>query len=136
MADIRNRSMTLADCRFDWVYHGYDAAFEGQATFSDIDGVVYLNDHFLFTELKMMRRDEDLPKLPNGQLKVYKALASRPKTQCYFVAGDMQKSVPFYIYNVNTGEHHDLRMMEDLDARAFLRSLIKQWNEFTKIPKE
>ncbi len=136
MADIRNRSMTLADCRFDWVYHGYDSVFEGEATFSDIDGVVFKNDHFLFTELKMMKRDDPLPVLPNGQMKVYSALASRPKTQCYFIAGDMQKSVPYYILDINTRRFYDLRFAEDLDARAFLRSLIQQWNENTKIPKE
>lgn len=138
MADIRNRQLTLADCRFDWVFHGYDSAFEGNATFSDIDGIVRVNDHFLFVEHKSMNRNDRLPTLPKGQLGVYEALSKLPNATCLLVAGDMQKSVPYYIQSIPAeGEGIDLREFDDMSARKILKTILENWYEqAAKTPKE
>ena len=127
MADIRNRTLTLADCRFDWVFHGYDAAFEGKATFSDIDGVVYHNGHFLFVEHKSMKEEDEPPVLSKGQLKVYEALSKMPNTTCWFIAGNMQESVPYYIQGIGNELSADLRGVDKIFARAFLRGMLEAW---------
>lgn len=130
MADIRNRSLTLADCRFDWVFHGYDSAFDGEATFSDIDGIVHVNGHFLLVEHKSMNRSDRLPTLPKGQLGVYSALAQLPNVTCLLVAGDMQKSVPYFIQSIPaSGEGIDLREFDDMAARKVLKALLENWYE-------
>lgn len=129
MADIRNRSLTLADCRFDWVFHGYDDAFQGKATFSDIDGVVHHKGHFLFVEHKSMTREDRIPTLPKGQLGLYSALASRPNTTCMLIAGDMQKSIPFYIQVIGDSIGLDLRSEDDMSARRVLKSILDSWFE-------
>lgn len=139
MADIRNRSLTLADCRFDWVFHGYDNAFEGKATFSDIDGVVHHNGHFLFVEHKSMSRQDRIPTLPKGQLGLYSALASQPNSMCLLIAGDMQKSVPYYIEQIGeSGIRIDLRSEDDITARLVLKSILETWYEYAtqNQPKE
>lgn len=128
MADIRNRTLTLADCRFDWVFHGYDTAFEGQGTFSDIDGVIYHNGHFLFIEHKSMSADEKPSSLPKGQLKLYRALSLLPNSTCYLVGGDMKESVPFYIEQIGGKERiMNLRGYDKFSARAALRDILIEW---------
>jgi hypothetical protein len=131
MADIRNRNLTLADCRFDWVFHGYDSAFQGQATFSDIDGVVHHKGHFLFIEHKSMSREDKLPSLPKGQLGLYSALAALPNSTCWLVCGDMQKSVPYYIEEIGGSEFRiDLRGEDDMTARSVLKHILDSWFEY------
>ncbi len=128
MADIRNRSMTLADCRFDWTFHGYDKVFEKKATFSDIDSVLFWNDSFLFIEMKYAKRSDPAPFLHPGQDKVYKALNRQGNNTCWLVSGDMQKSVPFFVVCLCGCETvHDLRGHDEFEARAFLRDLIEDW---------
>ena len=127
MADIRNRSMTLADCRFDWTFHGYDKVFEKEATFSDIDSVLLWKDRFLFIEMKSAKREDPAPFLYAGQAKVYDALARNYKSSCWLVSGDMQKSIPFFVVNLNNGFAHDLREFTEMDARKYLRSMIENW---------
>lgn len=127
MADIRNRSMTLADCRFDWTFHGYDKVFEKQATFSDIDSVLLWNDHFLFIEMKSSKREDPAPFLYPGQAKVYEALGKHYANTCWLVSGDMQKSIPFFVVDLDSGYAHDLRDFSEMDSRAFLRGLIEDW---------
>jgi hypothetical protein len=131
MADIRNRTMTLADCRFDWTFYGYDKAFDGTATFSDIDGAIYLNGRYLFIELKFARREDGFPILAKGQKNLYKALARDLGATCLLVAGDMQRSVPFFIEDIGTGIRHDLSSLDEINARKFLRQLFSDWNETT-----
>ena len=137
MADIRNRRLTLADCRFDWVFHGYDASFDNKATFSDIDGIVHVNGHFLFVEHKSMQRSDKPPKLPNGQQAVYQALSQLPNATCILVSGDMQKSVPYYIETVpSDGTGIDLREFDDMAARRVLMAILGNWyKEATKQPQ-
>jgi hypothetical protein len=134
MADIRNRKLTLADCRFDWVFHGYDNSFDNEATFSDIDGVVHLNGHFLFVEHKSMQRSDRQPTLPRGQLAVYEALSKIPNATCLLVSGDMQKSVPYYIETIpSDGVGIDLREFDDMSARKVLMAILNEWyKEATK----
>lgn len=131
MADIRNRNLTLADCRFDWVFHGYDNAFDDKATFSDIDAVVHHEGHFLFIEHKSMTREDRIPSLPKGQLGLYSALAARPGNMCLLVAGDMKKSVPYYIEQIGeSGIRLDLRSEDDITARLILKSILETWFEY------
>lgn len=127
MADIRNRSMTLADCRFDWTFHGYDKVFQKEATFSDIDSVLLWKDYFLFIEMKSAKREDEAPFLYPGQAKVYEALAKSYQNTCWLVSGDMQKSIPFFVVDLDDGYVHDLRNFNEMDARAFLRGLIEDW---------
>lgn len=130
MADIKNRNLTLADCRFDWVFHGYDSAFNGDATFSDIDGIVHVNGHFLLVEHKSMQRSDRLPTLPKGQLGVYSALSKLPNVTCLLVAGDMQKSIPYYIETIpSDGRGIDLREIDDMAARRILKAILENWYE-------
>lgn len=132
MADIRNRSMTLADCRFDWTFYGYDKAFDGTATFSDIDGALYINGHYMFIELKYAVKEDGFPTLAPGQKNLYKALARDLKATCLLVAGDMQKSIPFFVEDIGTGELHDLSAFDEISARKYLRKLFSDWMEYTK----
>lgn len=132
MADIRNRELTLADCRFDWVHHGYDKAFEGKATFSDIDGVVHHEGHFLFVELKSLSPEQDIPVLPKGQRGLYEALANQPNTTCLFVAGDMKKSIPYYVEFIGQDRVLDLRKVDPLLAMRTLRVIFETWFLATK----
>jgi hypothetical protein len=127
MADIRNRSLTLADCRFDWVFHGYDEAFQGYATFSDIDGIVHLNGHFLFVEHKYCDRDSAPPIMSQGQKSVYEALSNVNKTTCLLIAGDTKKSIPYFIEDLKTGMKLDLSKSSDIDARATLKMILADW---------
>jgi hypothetical protein len=129
MADIRNRDLTLADCRFDWTFHGYDSSFPGTATFSDIDGIVHINGHFLFIELKSMKIDDPIPQLSKGQRAVYEALGDLGPTTCLFIAGDMQKSVPYYVEDLVETFSWDLRSLGELGARDALRDIIKRWSD-------
>jgi hypothetical protein len=120
--------MTLADCRFDWVHHGYDKCFKGRATFSDIDGALHLDGHFLFIEFKSFKPGEKQPFLYSGQLGLYEALAKQPNTTCWFIGGDMQMSVPWYIENIGTKESFDFSQTGDaLAARESLRVMIDDW---------
>lgn len=132
MADIRNRTMTFADCRFDWTYHGYDKAFDGSATFSDIDGALYVNGKYLFVELKFCTKLDEFPSMPPGQKNLYKGLATDLGATCLLVAGDMQKSVPFFIEDIGTGIRHDLTSLNEINARKYLRQLFSDWTMSTK----
>lgn len=127
MADIRNRSMTLADCRFDWTFHAYDKVFNKEATFSDIDSVLFWKDHFLFIEMKSAKRSDPKPFLYAGQAKVYNALLNHHASTCWLVSGDMQKSIPFFVVDLLDGYTYDLTRHSEMDARAFLRALIENW---------
>ena len=136
MADIRNRTMTLADCRFDWTFYGYDKVFDGTATFSDIDGAIYLNGKYLFVELKFCNRNDGFPTLPKGQKNLYTALAKDLGATCLLVAGDMQKSIPFFVEDIGTGERHDLSGLDEISARKFLRKLFGDWVERSQAEKQ
>jgi hypothetical protein len=124
--------MTLADCRFDWTYHGYDKVFDGSATFSDIDGALYLNGRYLFVELKFARKEDGFPTIPPGQKNLYKGLALDLGATCLLVAGDMQKSVPYFIEDIGTGLRHNLTDLDEISARKFLRKLFSDWAESAK----
>jgi hypothetical protein len=119
--------MTLADCRFDWTFHAYDKVFDKQATFSDIDSVLLWKDYFLFIEMKSSKREDEAPFLYPGQAKVYEALGKQDKNTCWLVSGDMQKSIPFFVVDLQTGYTVDLRNCSEMDARAYLRGWIEDW---------
>lgn len=129
MADIRDRTLTLASCRFDWVFHGYDKMLEGKSTFSDIDAVAIVNDHALLIEHKFMSRGDEIPQIYDGQRKVYKHFLRDKNNTILFVAGDMEKSIPYYIEDLGTGESVDLRHLSDIQCRKYLKDMLFEWNK-------
>jgi hypothetical protein len=117
---------------FDWTYHGYDKVFDGSATFSDIDGAMYLNGGYLFIELKYCKREDQFPTLAPGQKNLYLGLSKDLGATCLLIAGDMQKSVPFFVENIGTGERHNLSDLDEISARKYLRKLFSDWVESTR----
>ena len=129
MADIRDRSLTLASCRFDWVFHGYDKVLEGKSTFSDIDAVTVVNNHALLIEHKFMKREDDVPEIYSGQRKVYNHFLRDPNNDAWFIAGDMEKSVPYYIEDLRNGLSVDLRGYSDIECRKDHKDVLHTWNQ-------
>lgn len=129
MADIRDRNLTLASCRFDWVFHGYDKMLEGKSTFSDVDAVTVVNNNALLIEHKYMSREGKVPEIYQGQWRVYSHFLGDPRNEVWVVAGDMEKSIPYYIEDLRTGATYDLRNKDDLTCRKTLKDMLKNWNQ-------
>jgi hypothetical protein len=102
---------------------------DGKSTFSDIDAVTVVNNHALLVEHKFMKREDSIPELYAGQFKVYNHFLRDPQNDAWFIAGDMEKSVPYYIEDLRTGTIIDLRPYSDIECRKYLKDMLHAWNQ-------
>lgn len=128
MADIRDLDK-FARGRWRWDEYGYSSAFGGRITFTDVDGLVERNGHFLFIEQKQYTPDQCGPYyLPKGQEIALERLARLPQFTVLYVAGDASDCSPWWIKNLTTMKVDDYRDTPDADERrGKLTRLFEAW---------
>jgi hypothetical protein len=130
MADIRNRNLTLADCRFDWTMHGFESIFEGVGKFSDIDCVLNYRGRILVIENKfwVKKSGHDVPRFSGPQREfLYERLRDDYGFTCWYIAGDTKRSVPWFVEDLNSGISYDWTDCEPFEAQENLRELMREW---------
>lgn len=83
MADIRDKTKTLAEIRDNWATTGIEDALHGRCAFMDIDAITERNGQFLIIE-----RNRACRPLSKGQEITLRALAHQPNFKVLEIWGE------------------------------------------------
>lgn len=124
MADIRDKTKTLAEIRDNWATTGIEKALHGRCAFMDIDAVTERLGWFLFIE-----RNRSCTELSKGQEITLRQLATKPGIDVIEVWGEpdhyprIRKIKP----DPATDVIYDLSDKTQQEQIAFMTELVRQW---------
>lgn len=124
MADIRDKTKTLAEIRDNWQSTGIESALYGRCAFMDIDAITERRGRFLIIE-----RNRKGGPLSTGQELTFRALARLEQFNVVEVWGEPNTYPRIRIFypDATNDKIHDLEALTQDEQIAFMRELVTQW---------
>jgi hypothetical protein len=125
MADIRDKTKTLAEIRDNWASTGIEGALHGRCAFTDIDALTERNGQFLIIE-----RNRSCRPMSKGQEITFNAIASQPNWSVVEVWGEPDHYPRIRIirpWHPEGDKIHDLSDKTQDEQIAAMTKLVRQW---------
>jgi len=124
MADIRDKTKTLAEIRDNWQTTGIEDALHGRCAFMDIDALTERRGRFLIVE-----RNRKGGPLSTGQELTLRALAKLEQFNVVEVWGepDTYPRIRILYPDASNDKIHDLAAWTQEQQIAFMKELVRQW---------